>query len=135
MPSFTLFERRARIPKLMYVEGFNAKEMAKQLGVHRHTVDADLRALRLKLYSSISDKDLDNVIAKELRESYHNLGDHGVESRLLTREHAPLRIQRWRIRASRVRLGVRGQRPQSMKRLRWYEGRGPDGNIIPRLFP
>ena len=68
MPSFTLFERRARIPKLMYVEGFNAKEMAKQLGVHRHTVDADLRALRLKLYSSISDKDLDNDIARELRE-------------------------------------------------------------------
>ena len=129
MPSLTILKRRARIPKLMYEEGFNAKEMAKKLGVHRHTVEADVRALNMKLYSKIRYTDLDNVIARELRESYHNLGNQGIESRLLAREPEPLRIQRWRIRASRVRLVVMGQRPKSIKRLQWYEARGPDGNV------
>ena len=131
MPSLspTILKRRARIPKLMYEEGFNAKEMAKKLGVHRHTVEADVRALNMKLYSKIRYTDLDNVIARELRESYHNLGNQGIESRLLAREPEHLRIQRWCIRASRVRLVVMGQRPKSIKRLQWYEARGPDGNV------
>ena len=90
MPTLSIFERRARIP-LLYRDGYNANEMAALLGVHRHTLGGDLLTLGLGLYSDISDRELDNVIAAEFLESYVSIGNHALEARLLS-QTPPLRI-------------------------------------------
>ena len=116
-------DRRAAIVKLLS-EGYNSQKIAQTLGVHRNTVSSDLASMNLGRWTVISDHDLDEVVAKEYNEAHLALGSHALEARLISQG---LRIQRKRLRGSRVGLGVIGIPPKRIKRLPWYEARGPDG--------
>jgi hypothetical protein len=125
MKELAISNRRARVLAL-HASGYNEKSIAEQCGVHRHTVQSDLSALNVQLFSVISDEDLDELVAGEFLSSHLALGNHALESRLLS--HG-FRIQRIRLRESRRRLGVVRELPRTIKRLKWYEARGPDGNL------
>ena len=121
--------RRAQVREL-FNDGYNTIETAFKTSAHRNTVSSDLIALGLRRFSNISDDDLDEIVAREFREAHGALGAHALEARLNTEGY---RIQRDRLRDSRRRLGLTKEPPKRIKRLAWYEARGPNGNAIAGL--
>lgn len=116
-------QRRARVQTLLG-EGHTVKQIAAIVNVHRNTVHTDLASLNLTSFSCISDHNLDEVVSTEYLSAHLAIGTTALESRLQSLGH---RIQRKRVRESRGRLGVVGVPPKRIKRLAWYEARGPDG--------
>ena len=117
--------RRELAEALFRDEGCNIAEIAKELGVHRHTIEADLLVLGIDRFSLISDYDLDELVAEELLDGHLAIGAHALEAKLKDKGYS---IQRDRLRLSKIRLGVTNEQPKSIKRLPWFEAGGPDGN-------
>jgi AraC-like DNA-binding protein len=109
-----MWPRRALVAHLFRDE-YNIKRVAEQLGVHRNTVSADLSTLGLDRFSLISDYDLDELVAGVLIAAHLALGPIALESWLQALGYF---IQRDRLRLCRARLGVMGQAPKRIKRLK-----------------
>jgi hypothetical protein len=117
--------QRRVLVAFLFNDGRNMKGVASKLGVHRNTVHADFVALGLDRFSIISDWELDELVAGEFLEAHLALGASALESRLQT---LGFNIQRMRLRLCKARLGLVHARPLRIKRLKWYETHGPDGN-------
>mmetsp|Transcript_82335 Transcript_82335/g.160644 ORF Transcript_82335/g.160644 Transcript_82335/m.160644 type:complete len:401 (-) Transcript_82335:117-1319(-) len=116
-------QRWRKVVRYFY-KGYSCQAIAKKLAVHRHTIESDLRALNIPPFSDMNDDELDELVAGEYVEAHLALGNHAIESRIMSLGH---RVQRHRLRKCRVRLGLIRRKPKSIKRLKWYEARGPDG--------
>jgi hypothetical protein len=115
--------RRLEVERL-HNHGETVTAMAKELGVHRHTIRRDLDALQLEVFTNISDHDLDEAVAAEILAGYRTLGTNALDGRLSSRG---IRVARDRLRACRRRLNVMGATPKRIKRLAWYQSYGPNG--------
>mmetsp|Transcript_22723 Transcript_22723/g.29423 ORF Transcript_22723/g.29423 Transcript_22723/m.29423 type:complete len:416 (+) Transcript_22723:263-1510(+) len=120
-------ERQERV-KQLYEEGLSASAIATRLQESIYKIRRDLQSMDLPLWSDITDDELDAVVKFHLYRGHGALGRRLLEARLIVGVAElgipALRIQRFRIRESLVRLNSLRAPPRKLRRRAWYDGRG-----------